>query len=238
LRAAFFAYRSWAFDLYRRLPAQARNSIAQVYTTGNAEDGAPRGAKTIDPKKVDVLAPALRREKIDVVLFAGWSWMVVPKEFTDEFVCVCLHPSPLPRYRGGSPIQHQIMAGERQSAVTLFRMTQGIDDGDIFEQEEYSLDGELWEVLERISLAGAKAAGRMLSRFSKADYSARPQDASKATVFRRRTPEESEITAKDISGKSARKLHDFVRALQDPYPNAFIRCGDGKKLFITRTKVE
>ena len=237
MKAALFAYRSWAFDLYRALPSQARNCIVQVCSIRGAEDGVPRGAKTVDQKKISVLIPALRREKIDVLLFVGWSWMV-PKEMTDEFVCVCFHPSPLPKYRGGSPIQNQIIAGEKQSAVTLFRMTNGIDDGDVFEQEQYSLDGELWEVLERISLAGAKAAGRMLSRFSKGDYSARPQDGSKATIFKRRKPEQSEITAGDISKMSARQLHDFVRALQDPYPNAFIRCGDGRKLFITRTRVE
>jgi methionyl-tRNA formyltransferase len=236
LKAALFAYRSWAFGLLEALPKETGKHVVATYTVEDCEEGAPKDAKKIDPKKISALIPALLKEKIDVLLFVGWSWMV-PKQMTDGFACVCLHPSPLPKYRGGSPIQNQIIAGEKQSAVTLFRMTEGIDDGDIFEQERYSLDGELREVLGRISQAGAKAMARMLLRFSKADYSARPQDASKATIFKRRTPEQSEITQEDIRKKSARQLDDFVRALQDPYPNAFIRCADGKKLFITRTRV-
>jgi methionyl-tRNA formyltransferase len=236
LKAAFLAYRRWAFDLLRYLPSGATNVIHKVFAVADAEAGAPRGAMVIDPRKLEDLVPALRNEQIDVLLFIGWSWMV-PNRTTDEFVCVCLHPSPLPRYRGGSPIQNQIIAGEEQSAVTLFRMTERIDDGEILEQEGYSLDGELWEVLERISRAGAKATERMLYRFARADYSARRQDNSRATVFKRRKPEQSEITLDDLSRKSARALDDFVRALQDPYPNAFIKCADGKKLYITRTRV-
>ncbi|MFA5246357.1 MAG: formyltransferase family protein, partial [Candidatus Micrarchaeia archaeon] len=175
MKAAFFAYRKWAFGLYSQLPKQASKSIAAVYVAENFEKPAPKDAKVIDPKKISALAASLRKEKISTLLFIGWSWMV-PKEITDEFTCVCLHPSPLPKYRGGSPLQNQIIAGEAESAVTLFKMTQGMDDGDIYEQEKISLEGELEDIFERMSCTGAKAITRMLSRFEKGNCSARKQD--------------------------------------------------------------
>ena len=48
-----------------------------------------------------------------------------------------LHPSPLPKYRGGSPIQNQIINGESKSAVTLFKINNKIDQGDIIYQKEF-----------------------------------------------------------------------------------------------------
>ena len=47
----------------------------------------------------------------DIVLFYGWSWKVSEK-LINKFDCLMLHPSPLPKYRGGSPIQNQIRSCE------------------------------------------------------------------------------------------------------------------------------
>ena len=65
-----------------------------------------------------------------------------------------LHPSPLPKYRGGSPIQNQIINGEKNSAVTLFKMTRNLDDGDIYKQIPFSLKGSLDDIFNRIIKLG------------------------------------------------------------------------------------
>ena len=48
----------------------------------------------------------------------------------------------------------------------------------------------------------------------------------------------SEIKIDDIQEFTASQLHDKVRALQDPYPNAFITCKDGSRLYIKKTKIK
>jgi len=48
----------------------------------------------------------------------------------------------------------------------------------------------------------------------------------------------SEIKVEDISNFTASELHDKVRALQDPYPNAFITCRDGSKLYVKKTELK
>lgn len=238
MKVAFFAYRTWAFDLLKQLGQKGDGwEIQGVYGPAVHEDSLGAKVKAIDPKNLAAIAGELEAAGVKVALFYGWSWLV-PAEFLAKFKCVCLHPSMLPKYRGGSPIQNQIMRGENQGGVSLFFMTEGLDDGDVIAQAPISLEGELDEVTARIGAAGAKLSKVMLARFAKGDFSATPQDQSQVTEFKRRKPADSELKLDDLAKMTAREVHDFVRCLQDPYPNAFITCADGKKLFITRTKLE
>ena len=64
------------------------------------------------------------------------------------------------------------------------------------------------------------------------------QDHSLATTYKRREPKDSEISTEEIMTKSANYLHNKIRMLQDPYPNAFIRTADGKKLYLTASRLD
>jgi len=81
-------------------------------------------------KDSDELNKILNENKIDYIFFLGWSW-ILKKDILDNYICICLHPSKLPLYRGGSPIQHQIINGEKISAVTFFIMDEKVDHGPI-----------------------------------------------------------------------------------------------------------
>jgi methionyl-tRNA formyltransferase len=166
----------------------------------------------------------------DVVLFYGWSDMI-PEDIYNNKLCFILHPSPLPKYRGGSPIQHQIINGEKESAVTICRVTDKLDSGNIYSQTEFSLEGTLDDIFAEIIRIGVADTLRVLSDIESGDIKYILQDDKKATTFKRRKPEESEI--KDIQLKTVEELYNFIRALNDPYPNAFIKCKDGKKLYLT-----
>jgi methionyl-tRNA formyltransferase len=166
----------------------------------------------------------------DKIFFIGWSW-IVPNEIIEKYECICLHPSPLPKYRGGSPIQHQILNGETKSAVSYFRMINKLDGGNILYQEEFSLEGNLKDITNRIIPLGIKGIFHIL----KDNVQEKIQDEEKATYFKRRTPAESEL---DITNLSAQQLYNKIRALQDPYPNAYITCKDGKRLFIKLAEYE
>lgn len=237
LKIAFFAYRKWAFHLLRQLKHFDDWEISSVYSTQQHEDSEGINFEEINPKDLNSYIQILKRKGVSIALFYGWSWFV-PKEFLEAFKCICLHPSPLPKYRGGSPMQHQIIQGEKQSAVTLFFMTEGMDDGDIIEQQSFSLEGDLTAIFSCISDVGALLTARMLNRFARGDFKAKKQDESKATVFKRRKPSESELKPEDFKNHSAEEIHNLVRSLGDPYPNAFIVCKDGKKLFFVKTKLQ
>ena len=65
-----------------------------------------------------------------------------------------------------------------------------------------------------------------------------PQNLKNASFYRRRKPSQSEITIEDLNNCEARELYNKIRALQKPYPNAYILCKDKTKLYITSSRVE
>lgn len=168
----------------------------------------------------------------DIILFFGWSW-IIPDDIVNNNICIGLHPSPLPKYRGGSPIQNQIIAGESVSAVSLFRLSDKLDKGDILYQEVFSLEGNLSEVFDRIVISATKACEHLLRTFADTKLLvALPQNETQGSYYKRRTPEQSEIKLEDFTTFTANELHNKIRALQDPYPNAFVVCKDGTKLYL------
>lgn len=170
-------------------------------------------------------------DNANIVLYYGWS-KYIPKKIYKKKLCLILHPSPLPKYRGGSPIQHQIINGEKKSAVTICEVTGKLDAGDIYTQTPFSLKGSLNDIFRRIIDIGTQDTLYILAHFNSGlPIETIPQDNILHTTFKRRKPEESEI--KDIKEMTAEEAYNFIRALADPYPNAFIVCKDGKKLYLT-----
>jgi methionyl-tRNA formyltransferase len=208
------AYRDWSLAIYNQISKEFDN------------------IELIESKKeFEHVSSSFQEE--DIIFFLGWSW-IIPDDIVEKYNCICLHPSPLPKYRGGSPLQHQIINGESISAVTYFRMTDELDAGPILFQEEFSLIGDLKDVINRIIPLGIKGIFLILSN----DIQEKNQDTSEATYYKRRKPIESEITLDEISNVTAKQLYNKIRALQDPYPNAYIKCNDGSKLYITRASYE
>ncbi len=202
MKVAFFGYRDWAEKIFDAVKKE--DGIVQVKDLRDAE----------------------------VILFYGWSEIIL-KDIYSKKLCLILHPSPLPKYRGGSPLQHQIINGEKMSAVTICKVTDKLDAGDIYSQTPFSLEGTLDEIFERIVEVGIKDTIDILTQIRRTGYAKSvPQDESQATYFKRRKPEESELTLLDLEMKTAEQLNNFIRALLDPYPNAYIVCADGKKLYL------
>jgi methionyl-tRNA formyltransferase len=214
MRVLFCAYRDWAFAIFEKI-----KDLPHEFMLIKSKD--------------ELVYEKVKRFSPDIILFYGWSWMV-KDEYLKMAPCVCLHPSPLPKFRGGSPIQNQIVRGVKESAVTLFYMNDKVDAGDIILQKKIPFTGHLHEVLHRMTNTGAELTVQMLS--GKLD--ATPQDESKTTSYPRRKPSESELTIEDIKTKTAEELNDFIRCLEDPYPNAFIRTKDGKRLLIKSVEID
>ena len=202
-------YRDWSINIYKNL---AKKKIR------------------IKILKKEVSLKEIKRYKPDFILYYGWS-KKISKNIVERYKCIMLHPSRLPKYAGGSPIQNQIIRNVRQSAVTLFRMNEKIDRGNIISQKKISLSGNLNDIFKRII-----SAGTLLSlKLFKSNYKEKKMKVTK--VYLRRKPSESEITFKEIKSKSANYLYNKIRMLQDPYPNAYIRTSDGKKLYLIQAKI-
>jgi methionyl-tRNA formyltransferase len=215
MNIACITYRDWAIDIYEKINEVYKDQHNfLIWKTKNEFD-----------------AGALKIFQPDMILWYGWSW-IVEDTFVNDYESIMLHPTPLPKYRGGSPIQNQIINGETLGAVSLFRMTKGLDKGDIYQQLPLSLTGTLDEIFLRISDLGFAATCNIIE----GNYTLTPQNHSRSTYFKRRTPKDSEITIEELQTESAQFLYNKIRMLNDPYPNAYIKTFDGEKLFLIKAK--
>jgi methionyl-tRNA formyltransferase len=81
------------------------------------------------------------------VAFSVFYDKIIPAWFIEKCGRILnLHNSPLPRYRGVSPINWALKNGEREHGVTIHEITPGIDDGPILAQVKYSIYPEIDEV--------------------------------------------------------------------------------------------
>lgn len=175
--------------------------------------------------------------KYSLLFFIGWS-EIIPAKIINNNNCICLHPSALPKYRGGSPIQHQIINGDYDSAISFFIMNNDIDTGDILYQIPLDLNGDLSDIFNNIVNKSYKIICQIIIDYNKfKKLKGTPQNHLEATTFKRRSKYMSEIQITDFENYTATQLYDKIRSLQDPYPNAFIRCKDNTILYITKTKL-
>jgi methionyl-tRNA formyltransferase len=117
-------------------------------------------------------------------------------------------------------------------------MDHGIDTGDILFQEKISLEGTLDSIFERIISSGTYGIKFIISNIDNLEFLAKKQYECDATFFNRRTPEQSEITLEELQNNDANFLHNKIRCLADPYPNAYIKCKDGQKLYILKSRID
>lgn len=136
-----------------------------------------------------------------------------------------LHGSLLPRYRGRSPVNWQLVHGERESGVTLHVMTGRADAGDIVGSERVAVgpDDTALELYQRLNTAADVLLDRHLDSVLAGRAPLTPQDESAASVFGGRRPEDGRI---DWRWPRAR-IHDLVRAVAPPWPGAFGELPDG-----------
>ncbi len=235
--------RDWAYFIAKELLAikNKKWNIDQIVTT--PEILFPRypidrlriQTKIIDPKELLEIYSEAFFDGFDILLFYGWSW-IVPAEIVKTKICICLHPSPLPKYRGGSPIQHQIINGETESMVSLFQMTEKLDDGPVYKQKPLSLEGHLKDIIHRIGDVGLNATIEMLDELADGKLKPIQQNESQATVYKRRKKSESELTEEKLRKMGSTQLFNFICSLEDPYPNAYTKIADGK-IFFKRVEI-
>ena len=196
-----------------------------------------KSVKNLKKNKVSNYIKKIIEIQPDLILAYGWR-DYIPKNIRDIAPCLILHPSKLPLYRGGSPIQHQLINNEKNSAVTILVANNKIDSGPILYQKKIKLEGYLDDILERIINIGTDGTIKIIQKYKNNKLIMHNQNEKDATYFKRRTPEMSEIFHKDFKNQEAKYFYNLIRGLQSPYPECFIRCKNNTKLYFKKVYVK
>jgi methionyl-tRNA formyltransferase len=122
-----------------------------------------------------------------------------------------VHASLLPKYRGAAPVERAIMNGERETGVTIMRMDEGLDTGEIALQRAVEIPPDMTggELAHSLALVGAKAIVESLDLLEAGSLTLTEQDNLYATYASKVSDEDKTIRWE----RSAREVHDQIRAL-------------------------
>jgi methionyl-tRNA formyltransferase len=178
----------------------------------------------------DLFLASLRRLEADLGVVVAYGH-ILRREVLDAPArgMINVHASLLPRFRGAAPIQHAILAGDRETGISIMKMEEGLDSGPVLHRVSTPIaDGETGGTLTtRLAALGASALVEALAVLSAHGERPEPQDACAATY----APKISRETARLDWTRDAASLERQVRAF-DPIPGAWTSLeGAPVKLF-------
>jgi len=156
---------------------------------------------------------ALEEAAPDVLVVVAYGELLAPSSLAlAPHGAVNLHFSLLPRWRGASPVQHALLAGDVTTGVTVMRMDAGLDTGPILaQQEETVLEGEdAGSLGMRLAEHGGRLLPQVLEAVGMGREEAREQDAAGATLAPKLTAQDRRIDWSNEAGAVVRRVRAFA----------------------------
>ena len=149
-------------------------------------------------------------EGVDVAVTASFG-QILSREFINKKMCLNVHPSKLPTYRGPTPLQTALLNGDKMTAVSIQKMEYEVDSGDIILCEDVEIGGNdtMSSLTEKTAKIGGELVVKALDMIENKSVKFTKQDASKATFTKMIKKEDGFLDF----GESAEKLVNKIRAL-------------------------
>lgn len=174
-------------------------------------------------KRITDYSDQLQKLQVDLLLVMGWYYMVPEKTRSlCRYGAWGIHASLLPDYAGGAPLVWAMIEGRKTTGVTLFCLSNGVDDGDIIEQADFTIADQdtIKEVYEKATIASENILKTVFAK----NYQINPKEQNKSEIkiYPQRKPEDGKINW----GWDAERISRFVRAQTKPYPGAWTMIGN------------
>lgn len=177
------------------------------------------GIEVYQPLKIREEYQKVLDQKPDIIITAAYG-QIIPTEILDypKYGCINVHGSLLPKLRGGAPIHHAIMNGDKEAGVTIMYMAQKMDAGDIISQRKVDIldDMTLDELYSKLSLLGRDLLIDTLPSVIEGTNNRIKQNEDEVTFGYNITKEEEKINFNDTSVN----IHNKIRGLSS-IPGAY-----------------
>ena len=184
-----------------------------------------------DPENIEIM----KSLNPDLILVMGWSQLLKSQIINiPNLGVIGSHPTELPKFRGRAPIPWTIIKNLQESALTFFYIDEGIDYGDVLDQQKFKISetDDATSLYQTIIQIGKNTIIKNLTLIQEGKSKRITQDSSKFIEnWTKRTPDDGKINWKD----STKKIHTLIRATTHPYPGAFTLF-NGKKLKIFKAE--
>src|SRR5579875_224530 len=248
LRLAFLGTPAFAVRILTAL-IEAGHDLAAVYTQpprpagrGHRVTRSPvhelaeaRGIAVETPSRLD--APAADRFialGLDAAVIAAYG-LILPKAMLDapRFGCLNVHASLLPRWRGAAPIERALVAGDRETGISIMRMEEGLDTGPVLLAERLPITPGIGAaaLYDELASLGARLIVAALAAAAEGKIGPRPQPADGVTYARKLRREEGALDWR----KPAAELERTVRAFE-LFPGTYFHH-DGERIRVLAATV-
>lgn len=177
-----------------------------------------RGIKAHEYRSVDATIAVLQRLQPTAGIAAGW-YHRLPIRLRRIFArgVIGLHASLLPKYRGGAPLNWALLQDERETGVSLFELTDGVDDGPLYGQRRFPIGPRdyIGDLVERANAAAVDLLRESIAGIVDGSLTPQPQSGT-PTYCLQRNPDDGII---DWT-RPADEIERLVRAVSHPYPSA------------------
>jgi methionyl-tRNA formyltransferase len=233
MRVVSFGFQTWGRKTLQALIDQKHDVVLAVTHPASAQGYKAIWADSVEDlarehsipvhltERVDAMTiDRVKRAEPDVIVVNSW-YTKMPAELYDlpPHGTLNLHDSLLPKFTGFSPVLWALISGESEYGLTVHRMDDGLDTGDILVQHALSIGpGDTGtELVVRAMDLIPGVLREALDALKSGTAVWRPQKKEDRTYFHKRSERDSLIDW----GWPAEDLERFVRALSDPYPRAF-----------------
>ena len=186
------------------------------------------------PTKIKEEYEKILNYKPDIIITCAYG-QILPNEILNypKYGCINVHGSLLPKYRGGAPIHHAIINGEKETGITIMYMDSKMDSGDIIYQSKIEIgdNDNLDKIYKEMSFFGARTLLEILPQIFEGTNSRIKQDETLVSFGLNITKEEEKI---DFNQSSLR-IHNKIRGLSS-IPGAYALIND-KRMKIYESKL-
>lgn len=188
-----------------------------------------KGIPVIDNPSMETITEEVKKFKASVGVLASYG-KIIPQSLIDLFPkgILVIHPSLLPKYRGASPVQAAIMAGDKKIGVSIIKMDAKMDHGPIVSQFEQDLSADATpdKLYPQLFQKSAEELAIILPDYLEDKVKLQQQNHSQATFCKILTKEDGKIDWQ----KPNEEIERFVRAMT-PWPGAWaeVKIDDQKK---------
>lgn len=168
--------------------------------------------------KEETIQRVLRDFRADVMVVAAYG-LILPQAVLEipRYGCLNIHASLLPRWRGAAPIQRAILAGDRETGITIMQMDAGLDSGDLLLQKRcpISATDTAQTLHDKLAALGAESLLEALQGLASGTLRPQRQDESQACYA-------SKITKAEARLDWSRPAYELARAVRayNPFPVA------------------
>ena len=196
----------------------AKKNSLELYCPTTIDDKVIKQTKHLDPDLIIVVAYGI----------------ILPTQLLNipKYGCINIHVSLLPRWRGASPIEHTLLAGDEKTGISIINISPKLDAGDILMQESFLLDKNMYSddlTLNLINL-GKKTMMNTLPLLYQNKLIGKKQDENKVTYANKFSPEDRKINFHNSSAD----VYNHIRA-HGPKPGSWFTY-KGERIKIIKAK--